>query len=173
MDSLQTARLCASYADDKKAEDIVLLDLRGLSPVTDFFVVCTAGSPPQLRAIRDEIVSEMGRQHQLKPLFVDGALDSQWVIVNFPNVLVHVQSAEKRAYYALEDLWGDAPRLAWSPESEAKPKPVRQGKAKAAAGKAVKPKSPKKAGEAPKKSGSVKAAPKSTKAKAPKARKKV
>lgn len=149
MDSLQTAKLCATFADDKKAEDIVVMDLRGLSPVTDFFVVCSAGSPPQLRAIRDEIVSEMWKQHKLKPLFVDGAAESQWVIVNFPNVLVHVQSVEKREYYALEELWGDAARLPWQQAQDPKPRgakatkssPPRKGKT--AAGKSVKASGPK------------------------------
>lgn len=96
MDALEIARLCAKYADDKKAEEIVLLDLRGLSPVTDFFVICSAVSSPQLRAVRDEIVEQMRKEHGQKPLFVDGSYESQWLIVNFPNVLVHIQSPEKR-----------------------------------------------------------------------------
>lgn len=116
MDALETAQLCAKYADDKKAENIVLLDLRGLSPVTDFFVICSVGSSPQLRAVRDEVVVQMREQHSMKPLFVDGSLDSQWIIVNFPNVLVHVLSEEKREYYSLEELWGDAPVVPWAPE---------------------------------------------------------
>jgi len=121
MDALETAQLCAKYADDKKAEAIVLLDLRGLSPVTDYFVICTAASAPQLRAVRDEIVVQMRDQHGLRPIFVDGSFESQWIIVNFPNVLVHVLSAEKREYYGLEDLWGDAKFVPWEPE---RPEPV-------------------------------------------------
>lgn len=116
MEALETARLCAKYADDKKAEDIVLLDLRGLSPVTDFFVIVSASSAPQLRAVRDEIVEQMREEHGLKPLFVDGSYESQWLIINFPNVLVHIQSPEKREYYALQELWGDAPELPWHEE---------------------------------------------------------
>ncbi|MCA1963481.1 MAG: ribosome silencing factor [Prosthecobacter sp.] len=118
MEALETARLCAKYADDKKAQDIVLLDLRGLSPVTDFFVICSAISAPQLRAVRDEVVEQMREQHGMKPLFVDGSYESQWLIVNFPNVLVHIQSPEKREYYALEELWGDAPTLPWQQEAD-------------------------------------------------------
>lgn len=113
MESIEIARLCAKYADDKKAEDILLLDLRGLSPVTDFFVIATASSNPQLRAVRDEIVEQLRDEHGEKPLFSDGTYESQWLIVNYPNVLVHIQSPEKREYYALEELWGDAPKLDW------------------------------------------------------------
>lgn len=134
MEALEIARLCAKYADDKKAESIVLLDLRGLSPVTDFFVICTAGSNPQLRAVRDNIVQEMRDAHALKPLFSDGSYESQWLIVNYPNVLVHILSPEKREYYALEELWGDAPELTWE---EPKPEPPAPAKKRAAVKKAV------------------------------------
>lgn len=112
METIEIARLCAKYADQKKAEDIVLLDLRGLSPVADFFVICTATSNPQMRAVRDEIVEEMRDQNRQKPLFSEGAYESQWLIVSYPNVMVHILTPEKREFYALEELWGDAPRLA-------------------------------------------------------------
>ncbi len=118
MEAIETARLCANYADDKKAESIVVLDLRGLSPVSDFFVICTANSNPQLRAVRDEVVEQMRIKHHLKPIFSDGTYESQWLIINFPNVLVHVLSPEKREFYALEELWGDAPEITWEPVIE-------------------------------------------------------
>ena len=139
MESIEIARLCAKYADEKKAENIVLLDLRGLSPVTDFFVIATASSNPQLRAVRDEIVDQLRDKHGERPLFSDGTFESQWLIVNFPNVLVHVQSPEKREYYALEELWGDAPRLDWQdtqPVGEPTPR-VKKPKAKKPAVKKV------------------------------------
>lgn len=126
MDALEIAQLCAKYADDKKAENIVLLDLRGLSPVTDFFVICSVGSSPQLRAVRDEVVVQMREKHGMKPMFVDGSFDSQWIIINFPNVLVHVLSEEKRDFYALEELWGDAPVLTWAPEVPEPEKPAQK-----------------------------------------------
>lgn len=137
MDALETAQLCAKYADDKKAENIVLLDLRGLSPVTDFFVICSVGSSPQLRAVRDEVVVQMREQHGMKPMFVDGSFDSQWIIINFPNVLVHVLSEEKREYYSLEELWGDAPQVAWAPEVPEPEKVVKKVARKKAAVKKV------------------------------------
>ncbi len=121
MESIEIARLCAQYADEKKAEDILLLDLRGLSPVTDFFVIVTANSNPQLRAVRDQIVEEMREQNALKPIHSDGSYESQWLIVNYPNVLVHILSPEKREFYALEELWGDAPTVAWQAEKPEAP----------------------------------------------------
>ena len=137
MDALETAQMCAKYADDKKAENIVLLDLRGLSPVTDFFVICSVGSSPQLRAGRDEVVVQMREQHGMKPLIVDGSFDSQWIIVNFPNVLVHVLSEEKREYYSLEELWGDAPVVPWEPEAPEVVKPAKKVARKKVAAKKV------------------------------------
>lgn len=121
MEAIEIARLCANYADDKKADGITILDLRGLSPVTDFFVICTANSNPQLRAVRDEIIEQMRLKHQIKPLFSDGTYESQWLIINYPNVLVHIQSPEKREFYALEELWGDAPAVTWREETPETP----------------------------------------------------
>lgn len=132
MESLEIARLCAQYAADKKAADLVLLDLRGISPVTDFFVICTATSNPQLRAVRDEIVERLREDHGLKPLGGDGNYESQWLIVNYPNVLVHVLSPEKREFYRLEELWGDAPRLPLVEAAEAPAASATAGKAAAA-----------------------------------------
>ena len=139
MESIEIARLCAKYADEKKAENILLLDLRGLSPVTDFFVVATASSNPQLRAVRDNIVDELRDRHDQRPIISEGTYESQWLILNYPNVLVHVLSPEKREYYALEELWGDAPKLDWQdtePVGEPVPR-VKKPKVKKAAVKKV------------------------------------
>lgn len=135
MEAIEIARLCANYADDKKAESIVVLDLRGLSPVSDFFVICTANSNPQLRAVRDEVVEQMRIKNGLKPLFSDGTYESQWLIVNFPNVMVHIFSPEKREYYAMEELWGDAPEITWEPEIEVQAPVKKPAAAKKAAAK--------------------------------------
>ena len=128
METIEIAQLCARYAYDKKAEDILLLDLRGLSPVTDFFVICTATSNPQMRAVRDEIVEKMRDEQQQKPLFHEGGYESQWLIVNYPNVMVHILTPEKREFYSLEELWGDAPKIEFRPEEvvEASQPPVKK-----------------------------------------------
>ena len=160
MDTMELARQCARYADDKKAEDILLLDLRGLSPVTDYFVICTASSNPQMRAIRDEIVEEMREEHGERPIFNEGEYESQWLIVNYPNVMVHILSPEKREFYALEELWGDAPRLPLEDAPAPAPAPKKAAKRasgkKAAAKKAAATKTPAK--KAAKKEATKKAA---------------
>ncbi|MBL9131946.1 MAG: ribosome silencing factor [Verrucomicrobiaceae bacterium] len=139
MEDLDIARACAELADDKKAENIRILDLRGLSPVTDWFVLCSALSAPQLRAVRDHIEDEMKEQHQQRPLYRDGSYDSQWMILDYGNVMVHILTPEKRDYYCLEELWGDAPEVALKAVADAEieaPAPKRARK-KAAMKKAV------------------------------------
>jgi ribosome-associated protein len=104
-------RACAAAAADKKAGDIVVLDLRGISTFTDYFVICSATSEPQLKAIsgaiREQIREEFGR----KPLSEDGYPVSQWMILDYGDVIVHLFQGEKRAFYALENLWSDAKRI--------------------------------------------------------------
>lgn len=109
------ARAAADYADDKKAEDIVILDVRGISPVTDYFVICSVTSLPQLRAVRDEIEDRFKTDHHARPLAVDRNLESLWLILHYGDVMVHVFHRDKREFYALEELWSDAPRVEWAP----------------------------------------------------------
>lgn len=124
MEDLAIARACAELADDKKAENIRILDLRGISPVIDYFVLCSALSAPQLRAVRDHIEDEMKEKYGQKPLYRDGNFESQWIILDFGNVMVHVLTPEKREFYMLEELWGDAPEVALKADEPApEPKP--------------------------------------------------
>lgn len=87
------------------------MDLRGISTFTDFFVICTGASEPQLKAIAGEITETMRKKHSVGPLGVDGFPLSQWVVVDFGSVNVHLFHPSKRELYRLEDLWNDAPRL--------------------------------------------------------------
>jgi ribosome-associated protein len=93
----------------------VVLDLRDISTFTDFFVICSAASEPQLKAIAGEVEVRLKQDHATRPVAVDGFPASQWIVLDYMQVIVHIFHAEKRAFYALEDLWGDAPRLAWEP----------------------------------------------------------
>jgi ribosome-associated protein len=111
IDSERLAQLCAAIAADKKAERIVAIDLRGISTFTDFFLVCSGTSEPHLKAIANELEDRLWKDHHVKPLVVDGFPQSQWIVAHYGEVVVHIFAEEKRAYYALEDLWGDAPRL--------------------------------------------------------------
>jgi ribosome-associated protein len=107
----QLARLCASIAADKKAEDIVAIDLRAISTFTDFFVICSGTSEPHLKAIAGELHERLQKDHGIAPMAIDGFPTSQWLVADYTDVVVHIFHQDKRAYYSLEDLWGDAPRL--------------------------------------------------------------
>jgi ribosome-associated protein len=111
MDSKKLAMLCRELADNRKAEDIVVMDVRELSSVTDYFVVASGTSEPHLRAITDEITEKLRVDHKLRPRAVDGTLQTAWVVLDFFDVIVHVMRADVRERYNLEGLWGDAPRV--------------------------------------------------------------
>ncbi len=89
----------------------MVLDLRGISTFTDFFVICSGTSEPHLKAIAGEIEQRLKEDHGIRPAAVDGFPASQWMVLDYLQVIVHVFHSDKRAFYSLEDLWGDAPRL--------------------------------------------------------------
>ncbi|HEY6166689.1 MAG TPA: ribosome silencing factor [Verrucomicrobiae bacterium] len=109
MDSKKLALLCRELADNKKAEDIVILDMRKLSSVTDYFVVATGTSEPHLRAIVSEVTETLKSEHHLRPSAVEGDMGGAWVVLDFFDVIVHVMRGDVREKYGLEDLWSDAP----------------------------------------------------------------
>ncbi len=111
MDSKKLALLCRELADNKKAEDIVILDVRELSSVTDYFVLASGTSEPHLRAIVDEITDRLRDEQQLRPRAVDGTFQAAWVVLDYFDVIVHVMRQDLRDRYDLETLWGDAPRI--------------------------------------------------------------
>ena len=98
----------------------MVLDLREISTFTDFFVICSATSEPQLKAIAGEIEARLKENYKIRAAAVDGFPASQWIVLDYMQVVVHVFHREKRDFYSLEDLWGDAPRLAWE-MTEARP----------------------------------------------------
>jgi len=112
MDSRKLARLCREFADNKKAENIVILDVRLLSSVTDYFVIASGTSEPHLRAIVDEITDRLRDDHGLRPVRRDGTVHGAWVVLDFFDVIVHVMRQDAREHYDLEGLWGDAKRVA-------------------------------------------------------------
>ena len=111
MDSRKLALLCRELADNKKAEDIIILDVRELSSVTDYFVIAAGTSEPHLRAIVDEIVDVLKEDHDLRPNAIDGTFHAAWVVLDYFDVIVHVMRKDVREKYDLETLWGDAPRV--------------------------------------------------------------
>ncbi|HMJ92133.1 MAG TPA: ribosome silencing factor [Candidatus Acidoferrum sp.] len=111
MDSKKLAQLCLEYADNKKAENIVVLDVRELSSVTDYFVICSGSNEPHLRAISDEIAHRLRDDQGLRPRAIDGSLQTAWIVMDYFDVIVHVMKTDVREKYDLEALWSDAPRL--------------------------------------------------------------
>ena len=99
---------------EKKAADIVVMDLRKVkNSIADFFVICSGTSEPHLKAIAGEIEGRLKKDHGVRAAAVDGFPSSQWIVLDFMQVIAHVFHYEKRAFYGLEDLWGDASRVQW------------------------------------------------------------
>lgn len=113
IDGIELAKACALAADENKAEDIRILDVRGLSTITDFLVVCSGVSMPHLKAVLRDIENDMIEKHEVKALSTDGKADSRWVILDYVDVMVHVMLEDMRELYAIEDLWGDATEVEW------------------------------------------------------------
>ncbi len=109
MEAKKLALLCRELAENKKAEDIVILDVRKLSSVTDYFVICSGTSEPHLRAIVHEMEDRLREDHGLKPRAEDGATGGRWVVMDFFDVIVHIMHPDVRQQYDLEGLWSDAP----------------------------------------------------------------
>ncbi|MGV1049528.1 MAG: ribosome silencing factor [Solirubrobacterales bacterium] len=105
------ARRLAEVADSKKAEDIVVLDMRGLVAYTDFLAICTARNERQARAIVDEVRLKVKRDLGLLPGGVDAGGEAGWTILDYLDCVLHVFTSEARDRYQLEDLWREAPRL--------------------------------------------------------------
>ncbi|HEX7072224.1 MAG TPA: ribosome silencing factor [Rhodothermales bacterium] len=103
------ARTAVDAILDKKGTEISVMDLRGISGVADFFVVCTGGSDIQIKAIADAVQEHVRLKCEEKPWHVEGYEHLQWVLLDFVDLVVHVFSRDKRSYYDLERLWGDAP----------------------------------------------------------------
>ena len=111
MDSRKLALLCRELADRRKAEDIVVLDVRKISSITDYFVIATGTSEPHLRAVAEEIQDKLRDEHEVRPRAVDGTLQTAWLVLDYFDVIVHVMRADVRKLYDLETLWGDAARV--------------------------------------------------------------
>jgi ribosome-associated protein len=97
-------------AQSKKAEHVVVLDLRKAGGFTDFFVICTGGNPRQIGAIADAVRESLKTEFDERPTLTEGVHNSEWVLLDYFNFVVHIFSRECRAFYGLERLWGNAER---------------------------------------------------------------
>lgn len=115
----EIAHIAAVAADDKKATDIMLLDLAGQSDVCDYFLICTAANAHLMDAVVDEIADKVQKNTGYKPYSVEGRAGSSWILMDYGSVVVHVFRPEARDFYRLEKLWGEAPRVELGLEGEA------------------------------------------------------
>ncbi len=111
LSSLEQARRIAALASEKLAEDVVILDMRPVCVYTDFFVLATGRSARQSKAIFDEVHSQLKQEAKLLPRAVDGQQEAEWIIADYLDVVLHVFTPDTRAFYRLEDLWGDVPAI--------------------------------------------------------------
>ena len=117
LDPAEMARLAAEYADDKKAANIVELDLRGVIGYTDYFVLATGNTERQAKAIHDGIHEAFKREHGLLPRRVEGLPEARWILMDYLDVVIHVFTPEAREFYRLEQLWGEVPSRAVGAEA--------------------------------------------------------
>ena len=109
--SLEQARRIAALASEKLAQDVVILDMSPVCVYTDFFVLATGRNARQTKAIFGEVHAQLKQDAKLLPRAVDGASEAEWIIADYLDVVLHVFTPETRAFYRLEDLWGDVPAV--------------------------------------------------------------
>jgi ribosome-associated protein len=108
---LEQARRIAGLAQEKLAEDVVILDMRPVLSYTDFFVISTGRNARQTKAIWDEVYERLKHEGRVLPLRVEGASEGSWIVGDYLDTVLHIFTPEARDYYRLEELWGDAPSV--------------------------------------------------------------
>jgi ribosome-associated protein len=111
LSSLEQARRIAGIAQDKLAEDVVILDMRPVCTYTDFFVIATGQNPRQVAAIYNEVRERMKKDERTIPHTADGQREASWIVADYIDVVLHVFTPDARAFYRLEELWGDVPSV--------------------------------------------------------------
>ena len=109
----ELAIACARAAEEIQAEDIRVLDLTGVSSLTDFMVVCSGSSLPHLKAVMRDVEKEVIANYQTSPAQAEGGSDSRWMVLDYIDVMVHVMHQEMRDLYGLEDLWAEGKEIEW------------------------------------------------------------
>ncbi|MDQ4149662.1 MAG: ribosome silencing factor [Actinomycetota bacterium] len=110
LDSRSKALMAATAASDKKATDIVILDMGPLIGITDYFVICSAPNTRQVKTIADEVKERLGAS-EIKPYRREGERENRWVLLDYLDIVVHIFHEEEREFYRIENLWQDADRL--------------------------------------------------------------
>jgi ribosome-associated protein len=117
--SKEVAIAAARASSDKQADDVVILDVHELIVITDYFVICSAGTHRQVKTVIESIEERLRTSLGVRPVRREGEADAGWWLLDYIDVVVHVFGSDQRAYYDLERLWRDAPRLAWDEGSAA------------------------------------------------------
>lgn len=105
---LEQVRMAVAAAEEKKAENIVVLRLSALTEFTDYFIVCTGNSSRQTQAIADEVTAQLKKNYRLRPLNTEGYTSAEWILIDFGAFVLHVFTETSRSFYDLERLWRDA-----------------------------------------------------------------
>lgn len=113
MTSQELAIACAKAADNAKASNIAVYDLRGSSNLTDFAVVCTATSVPHLRAVLRDVDKDVAEQYELLPTYAERTPNALWSVLDYIDVMVHVMAGEVREFYKLEQFWKEENKVEW------------------------------------------------------------
>ncbi len=112
----QWVQLAAATADDKKATDVIIIDVGEVFSVSDYFLIASGSNARQVHAVVDGIEERLTREGGPKPVRVEGKEDREWVLMDYGSFVVHVFQQEQRDFYQLEKLWGDRPRVDWEPQ---------------------------------------------------------
>lgn len=110
-EAFELARVAAAAADAKKADNVIAIDVTGLSDVSDALVICTGGNARLADSVVEEVETRVRETFGLSPLSVEGRGDGRWILIDYGEAVIHVFSPDARDYYRLERLWGDAPRI--------------------------------------------------------------
>ena len=110
IDTFEQVKIVAAAAEDKKASDVTVLKLIGVTTFTDYFVICSANSSRQVQSIADEIEDSL-RSKKVRPLHVEGRTNAEWVLMDYGTFIVHVFNEKSRQFYDLERLWRDAEKI--------------------------------------------------------------
>lgn len=110
----ELAIACARAAEQIQAEDIRVIDLRGISSLTDFMVVCSGTSLPHLKAVMRDVEKEIVENYQVQAVYAEGNADSRWVVLDYIDVMVHIMHNDLRELYGLEDLWVKGAEVEWA-----------------------------------------------------------
>jgi ribosome-associated protein len=108
---LEQARRTAALCQEKLATDVTILDMRGVTDFTDFFVIATGRNARQTNAIYDEVAAVLKKEHELLPRTTAGAAEATWIVADYLDVVLHLFTPDTRSFYRLEELWSDVPSV--------------------------------------------------------------